>query len=35
MAKNVERIAAGLGALVVGRVPDVGGSAFGTARRGW
>ncbi|GAC1467034.1 MAG: hypothetical protein NVSMB9_08200 [Isosphaeraceae bacterium] len=32
MVKNIEKIAAGLGAKVVGQVPDVGGSAFGAAR---
>jgi hypothetical protein len=32
MAKNIERIAAGLGAKVVGQVPDAGGGAFGAAR---
>jgi hypothetical protein len=32
MAKNIKRIAAGLGAKVVGRVPDTGGGAFGAAR---
>ena len=32
MAKNIEKIAAGLGAKVVGRVPDTGGGAFGAAR---
>jgi hypothetical protein len=32
MAKNIKRIAAGLGAQVVGRVPDIGGGAFGAAR---
>ena len=32
MAKNIKRIAKGLGAEVVGRVPDVGGGAFGAAR---
>jgi hypothetical protein len=31
MAKNIERIAAGLGARVVGQVPDTGGGAFGAA----
>jgi hypothetical protein len=32
MARNIEEIAAGLGAKVVGRVPDVGGGALGAAR---
>jgi hypothetical protein len=32
MAKNIEKIAAGLGARVVGQVPDTGGGAFGAAR---
>jgi hypothetical protein len=32
MAKNIKRIAEGLGAKVIGRVPDVGGGAFGAAR---
>jgi hypothetical protein len=32
MAKNIEKIAAGLGAKVVGQVPDTGGGAFGAAR---
>jgi hypothetical protein len=32
MAKNIEKIAAGLGAEIVGQVPDVGGGAFGAAR---
>jgi hypothetical protein len=32
MARNIERIAEGLGAKVVGRVPDTGGGAFGAAR---
>ena len=32
MAKNIEKIAAGLGASVVGKVPDTGGGAFGAAR---
>jgi len=32
MAENIKRIAGGLGARVVGRVPDVGGGAFGAAR---
>ena len=34
MAKNIEKIAAGLGAKVVGQVPDTGGGAFGAARLG-
>ena len=34
MAKNIERIAAGLGAKVVGKVPHTGGGAFGAARLG-
>jgi hypothetical protein len=32
MAKNIERIAAGLGAEVVARLPHTGGGAFGAAR---
>jgi hypothetical protein len=32
MAKNIDKIAAGLGARVVVRVPDAGGGAFGAAR---
>ena len=32
MAKNMETIAAGLGAELVGQVPDTGGGAFGAAR---
>jgi hypothetical protein len=32
MAKNIKRIAAGLGATVVGQVPHTGGGAFGAAR---
>src|SRR5438105_13053013 len=32
MAKNIEKIAAGLGAEVVGKVPHTGGGAFGAAR---
>ena len=32
MAKNIEKIAAGLGAKVVGKVPHTGGGAFGAAR---
>lgn len=32
MVKNIEKIAAGLGAKVVGQVPDTGGGAFGAAR---
>ena len=32
MAKNIERIANGLGAKIVGRVTDTGGGAFGAAR---
>src|SRR5208282_3268077 len=32
MAKNIKRIADGLGAKIVGRVPDTGGGAFGAAR---
>jgi hypothetical protein len=31
MAKNIKQIADSLGAKVVGRVPDTGGSAFGAA----
>jgi hypothetical protein len=34
MAKNIEKIAAGLGAEVVGKVPHTGGGAFGAARLG-
>jgi hypothetical protein len=32
MARNIKRIAEGLGARVVGQVPDTGGGAFGAAR---
>src|SRR5580698_7309474 len=32
MVKNIEKIAAGLGAKVVGKVPHTGGGAFGAAR---
>ena len=32
MATNIKRIAGGLGAKVVGQVPDTGGGAFGAAR---
>jgi hypothetical protein len=32
MAKNIKSIAAGLGAKVVGQMPDTGGGAFGAAR---
>ena len=32
MAKNIKKIAAGLGAKVVGQVPNTGGGAFGAAR---
>jgi len=32
MAKNIEKIAAGLGAKVAFQVPDAGGGAFGAAR---
>ena len=32
MAKNIEKIAAGLGAEFIGQVPDTGGGAFGAAR---
>ena len=32
MAKNIEKIAAGLGADIIGQVPDTGGGAFGAAR---
>jgi hypothetical protein len=32
MAKNVKKIAAGLGEDVIGKVPHTGGGAFGTAR---
>jgi hypothetical protein len=32
MAKNVDRVAAGLGAKIVAPVPDTGGGAFGAAR---
>ncbi len=32
MAKNVKKIASGLGARVISRVPDVGAGAFGAAR---
>jgi hypothetical protein len=32
MAKNIEKIAAGLGAKVIAKVPHTGGGAFGAAR---
>ena len=32
MAKNIDKIAAGLGAKVMGKVPHTGGGAFGAAR---
>ena len=32
MAKNIKKIAAGLGATVVRKVPHIGGGAFGAAR---
>src|SRR5271170_2307065 len=32
MVKNIEKVAAGLGAKVVGKVPHTGGGAFGAAR---
>src|SRR4051812_7427175 len=32
MANNIEKIAAGLGADIIGQVPDTGGGAFGAAR---
>jgi hypothetical protein len=32
MVENIEKIAAGLGAKVVGQVPNTGGGAFGAAR---
>jgi hypothetical protein len=32
MAKNIEKIAAGLGAQIIGQVPDTGSGAFGAAR---
>jgi len=32
MARNIKRIVDGLGAQVVGRLPDIGGGAFGAAR---
>jgi hypothetical protein len=32
VAKNIEKIAAGLGAEIIGQIPDVGGGAFGAAR---
>jgi hypothetical protein len=32
MVKNIDKIAAGLGAKVVGKVPHTGGGAFGAAR---
>lgn len=34
MAKNIEKIAAGLGAKIVTKVPHTGGGAFGAARLG-
>ena len=35
MAKNIDTIAVGLGAKVIGQVPDTGGGAFGAARLAW
>jgi hypothetical protein len=35
MASNIKRIAEGLGAKMVGTVPDTGGGAFGAARLAW
>jgi hypothetical protein len=32
MARNIDKIASGLGAKLVGRVPEIGGGAFGAAR---
>ena len=32
MAKNIDKIATGLGARIVAKVPDTGGGAFGAAR---
>ena len=32
MAKNIENIAAGLGAEIITQMPDIGGGAFGAAR---
>ena len=32
MAKNIDKIAAGLGAEIIAEVPDTGGGAFGAAR---
>jgi hypothetical protein len=32
MARNIEKIAAGLGANIAGQVPETGGGAFGAAR---
>ncbi len=32
MAKNIEKIAIGLGAEIIGQVPDTGGGSFGAAR---
>ncbi len=32
IAKNIEKIAAGLGAKIIAQVPDTGGGAFGAAR---
>jgi hypothetical protein len=32
MAKNIEKIAAGLGAEIIGQIPDTGDGAFGAAR---
>ena len=32
MAKNIEKIASGLGAKVIGKLPETGGGAFGAAR---
>src|SRR5271163_3292058 len=34
MAKNIDKISAGLGAKVVGKLPHTGGGAFGAARLG-
>jgi hypothetical protein len=34
MAKSIAKIAAGLGASMVAKVPDIGGGAFGAARLG-
>lgn len=32
MAKNIEQLARGLGATIIGQVPEAGGGTFGAAR---